>query len=161
MGTRSGAIDPGLLIHLMRNDSYDADRLEDLLYNRSGLLGLSGLSSDMRDLLAADRPEAKRAIDKYCLAAGRIAASLIPLMDGLDGIVFTGGIGENAPAIRASVIGHLGWFGANITPSANNSNATDLTANSSSIGIWIVPANEELTIARHTLKLISAQGVSC
>lgn len=157
MGTRCGSIDPGVLIHLMRSDGYDADKMEDLLYNRSGLLGLSGTSSDMRDLLASDRPEAALAVDKYCLAAARAAASLIPLLGGLDGIVFTGGIGENAAVIRARITGHLDWLGARIDDRANGENGSALAADGSDVGIWIVPANEELTIARQMSVLLGSE----
>jgi len=155
MGTRSGAIDPGVLIHLMRNEGFDAERMEDLLYNQSGLLGLSGISADMRDLLGSERPEAAFAVEKYCLAAARMAAALLPLSGGLDGIVFTGGIGENAAAVRKGIIDRLAWLGLTLDEDANDASATTLANPGSRAGIWIMPANEELTIARHTLALLS------
>ena len=155
MGTRSGSIDPGLLIHLMRSDGLDADALEDLLYNRSGLLGLSGTSGDMRTLLSSDNPQSGMAIEKYCLAAARAAASLIPLIGGLDGIVFTGGIGENAPDVRGGILSRLDWLDLDLDMTANGANAAKLSGVSGGPAIWIVPANEELTIARHMKALLA------
>jgi acetate kinase len=136
MGTRTGTIDPGVLIALMRDDHLDIEGLEDLLYRRSGLLGLSGISADMRVLLASDRPEAKEAVDYYCYSAARHAGSLVAALGGLDAIVFTGGIGENAAPVRGRILDHLRWLG--IKDDA----------------IHIVAANEELTIARHVKALL-------
>jgi acetate kinase len=136
MGTRTGSIDPGVLVALMRDEHLTLEGLEDLLYRRSGLLGLSGISPDMRVLLASDRPEAREAVDYYCYSAARHAASLVPAMGGLDAIVFTGGVGENAGAVRARILTHLEWL--------------DVAASS----IHVVAANEELTIARNVSGLI-------
>ena len=136
MGTRTGTIDPGVLIALMRDEHLDIAGLEDLLYRRSGLLGLSGISADMRVLLASGRPEAKEAVDYYCYSAARHAGSLVAALGGLDAIVFTGGIGENAAPVRSRILDHLRWLG--IRDEA----------------IHIVPANEELTIARHVKALL-------
>lgn len=155
MGTRSGALDPGVLIHLMREEKCSAEELEDILYNRSGLFGLSGSSSDMRDLLEAGTAEAVFAIDKYCHAAARHAAALIPDLGGLDGIVFTGGVGENASEIRARILNHLGWLGVRLDSDANARNQLVLAAADSSVGIWIIPADEEGVIARHTFSLLN------
>ena len=136
MGTRTGTIDPGVLIALMRDDHMDIAGLEDLLYRRSGLLGLSGISADMRVLLASAAPEAKEAVDYYCYSAARHAGSLVAALGGLDAIVFTGGIGENAGPVRARVLDHLKWLGLDES------------------SIYIVPANEEITIARHVAALL-------
>jgi acetate kinase len=136
MGTRTGAVDPGVLIALMRDDHLDIPALEDLLYRKSGLLGLSGISADMRVLLASDAPEAREAVDYYCYWAARYAGSLVSAMGGLDAIVFTGGVGENAAPVRAKIMAHLAWL--KLPPGA----------------VHIVPANEELTIARHTARLV-------
>ncbi len=136
LGTRTGTIDPGVLIALMRDDHMDIAGLENLLYRRSGLLGLSGISADMRVLLASDAPEAKEAVDYYCYSAARHAGSLVAALGGLDAIVFTGGIGENAGPVRARILGHLKWLGLDEG------------------AIYIVPANEELTIARHVAALL-------
>ncbi|MBI2719646.1 MAG: acetate/propionate family kinase [Rhizobiales bacterium] len=137
MGTRTGSIDPGVLVALMRDDHLSLDQLEDLLYRRSGLLGLSGISADMRVLLASDRPEAAEAVDYYCYSAARHAASLIPALGGLDAIVFTGGVGENAGEVRARILSHLKWL------------------NVADDRVHVVPANEELTIARNVMALLA------
>jgi acetate kinase len=137
MGTRTGAIDPGVLIALIRDDGLDIAGLEDLLYRRSGLLGLSGISGDMKTLLASDAPEAKEAIEYYCYWAARYAGSLVSAMGGLDAMVFTGGIGENAREVRARILDHLAWL--------------DLPTSA----VHVIPANEELTIARHAIRLVS------
>jgi acetate kinase len=137
MGTRTGSIDPGVLVALMRDEALSLDALEDLLYRRSGLLGLSGLSADMRVLLASDKPEAAEAVDYYCYSAARHAASLVPALDGCDGVVFTGGVGENAAEIRQRIMRHLTWLGL------------------SEAQVHVVQANEELTIARQVLSLVT------
>ena len=136
MGTRTGSIDPGVLVALMRDEHMDLDQLEDLLYRRSGLLGLSGISADMRVLLSSDRTEASEAVDYYCYSAARHSASLVPALGGVDAMVFTGGVGENAGAVRARIMSHLKWLG--IGPE----------------NVFVVPANEELTIARGVKELL-------
>jgi acetate kinase len=140
MGTRTGSIDPGVLIALMRDEHLSLEGLEDLLYRKSGLLGLSGISADMRDLLASPKPEAREAVDYYCYSAARHAASLVPAMGGLDAVVFTGGVGENAEPVREKILGHLSSFGLKRDQ------------------VHIVRADEELTIARHVLGLIGGAG---
>jgi acetate kinase len=154
MGTRSGAIDPGVLIALMRDDGLDLAGLEDLLYRKSGLLGLSGLSADMATLLASDRPEAKDAVDYYCYWAARHAGSLVTVLGGLDAVVFTGGVGENAWPVRARILSHLAWLGLILDPERNRSNAPTLSPAGAQCPVYIVPANEELAIARHVARLI-------
>jgi acetate kinase len=136
MGTRTGSIDPGVLIALLRDEKLTVLELEDLLYRKSGLLGMSGISSDMRVLLQSTAPEAAEAIDYYCLSAARHAASLVPTMGGVDAMVFTGGVGENASAIRQKIMSHLAVF--HIPADA----------------VHILPANEELTMARHVAHLL-------
>jgi acetate kinase len=131
MGTRTGSLDPGVIIALMRDEGLGIEGLEDLLYRRSGLLGLSGISSDMRTLLASSAPEAKEAVDYYCYSVMRHAGSLVAAMGGVDAIAFTGGIGENAKEIRDRVRKGLAWLGIG--------------------AVHVVPANEELAIARHVL----------
>jgi acetate kinase len=135
MGTRTGAIDPGVLIALMRDEELEAEGLEDLLYRRSGLLGISGLSSDMRELLASPAPEAADAVNAYCYQAARYAGSLAVAVGGLDAIVFTGGIGENASAVREKIMGHLSWMAVK--------------------DVHVIAANEELSIARQVKSLTS------
>lgn len=136
MGTRTGSIDPGVLVALMRDENLSLEQLEDLLYRRSGLLGLSGISADMQVLLASGKAEATEAVDYYCYSAARHAASLVPAMGGLDAIVFTGGVGENAEPVRARILSHLKWLSV---PEEN---------------VHVVPANEELTMARHVVKVL-------
>lgn len=135
MGTRPGSIDPGVLLAIMKDDRLSPEQMEEILYRRSGLLGLSGLTSDMRSLLESPEPEAKQAVEAYCYWAARQAASLITAMGGIDAMVFTGGIGENAEFIRARIIHHLAWING--------------------FFVHIVLANEELIIARHATGLLT------
>ena len=135
MGTRPGAIDPGVLLAIMKDDRLAPEEMEDILYKKSGLLALSGLTSDMRALLASPEPRAQAAIQAYCYWAARQAASLIAAMGGIDAMVFTGGIGENAEPIRDGIIHHFDWINA--------------------FPVHIVIANEELVIARHTTGLLT------
>jgi acetate kinase len=134
MATRTGSLDPGVIIALIRDDGLGVPELEDLLYRKSGLLGLSGISGDMRTLLACPAPEAKEAVDYYCYSVIRHAGSLVAALGGLDCLVFTGGIGENALAIRERVVAQLAWLGK--------------------FDVQVVGADEELTIARHTLAIV-------
>lgn len=154
MGTRTGSIDPGVIIALMRDDKLGIIELEDLLYRRSGLLGLSGISSDMRQLLASDRPEALEAVEYYCHSAARYAASLVAAMGGLDAMVFTGGVGENAAAVRERIVGQLKWLGLAVDDRRNLTGEFEISASDATKPIYIVQANEEQVIARHTLFLI-------
>lgn len=154
MGTRSGAIDPGVLLHLMREDGAGLAELEDLLYNRSGLLGISGISPDMRTLLASDDPQAAAAVSYFCNRISRELGSSAAALGGLDGLVFTGGIGENAALVRARVLQLAAWLGLNIDEEANRQGCARITAPDSAASAWVVPANEELTIARHTRRVL-------
>ncbi len=138
MSTRTGSIDPGVLIALMRDKNMGSDDLEELLYRQSGLLGLSGLSSDMQVLLSSEMPNAKMAVDYYCYAAARYAGSLIVAMQGVDAVAFTGGIGENAAVIRQKIMAHLAWL------------------NIQSSQVFVVPADEELSIARHVVNAVGS-----
>jgi acetate kinase len=134
MATRSGNLDPGVLLYLMQERKMDAQALGDLLYQRSGLLGVSGLSGDMRSLLASDRPEAKEAVALFCYRIQREIGSLAAALGGVDALVFTGGIGEHAQAIRELVSAGLGWLG-------------------SGLSILTLPTDEESMIAQHTARL--------
>ena len=154
MGTRSGSIDPGVLIALMRDKSMSITELETLLYRKSGLLGLSGASSDMRMLLESTEPAFQQAVQHFCYWAARHAASLLPAMGGLDAIVFTGGIGANAARVRASIIAQLAWLGLALEEHANVHNEPLISARSSVAPIWIILADEERAIARHTYDLL-------
>jgi acetate kinase len=154
MSTRSGALDPGVLIALMRDEGLDLTELEDLLYRQSGLLGLSGISGDMRDLLASENPRAKAAIDYYCYWAARHAGSLITALGGIGGLVFTAGVGENAAAVRAGIVNHLNWLDVAIANQRNMAGETEISPPDASCPVWIVKANEELAIAQHVRRML-------
>jgi acetate kinase len=156
MGTRPGQLDPGVVLWLIDRMGMRAGEVSDLLYRQSGLRGLSGLSGDMRDLLESDRPEAAFAVDHFvhrcALHAGMLAAAL----EGVDGFVFTAGIGERSPPIRARIAARLAWLGARLEPEANAAGAAVISAPGSRFPLLVVPTDEELMIARHTLAVLSA-----
>jgi acetate kinase len=154
MGTRSGSVDPGAILHLMNQYGMDVRALEKLLYNQSGLLGVSGISSDMRTLLASSDPRAKLAVDLFCYRIGRELGSLAAALAGVDAIVFTGGIGENAAAIRERVCRDAVWLGVELDPAANTAGGPRITTSAARVSAWAIPTNEELVIARHTQHLI-------
>ena len=154
MGTRTGALDPGVLLYLMDYHQLDAKALTKLLYKESGLLGVSGISQDMRELLASDQPEAKEAVDLFCYRIVREIGSLAAALGGLDALVFTGGIGEHAAAIRAQVCAELGWLGVDFDASANEQKASRISAPGSRTDVLVIPTNEEWMIARHAAELI-------
>jgi acetate kinase len=156
MGTRCGQIDPGVLIYLMQQRGLTLEQVEDLLYNHSGLKGLSGLSHDMRDLLASDQPGAKIAIDYFIDRVGRELGSLAAVLGGLDALVFTAGIGEHAAAIRARVCHAAAWLGIALDEEANRQGGPRISPEGWIPSVWIIPTNEELMIARHTFQLIRA-----
>jgi acetate kinase len=154
MGTRSGSLDPGVILYLMQELDLDGSRIESLLYNDSGLLGVSGVSSDMRELLASADPRAKFAIDLFVYRIGRELGSLAAALGGLDAIVFTAGIGERAVAIREAVCRQAAWLGIALDVSANVRHGPRISTAESPVAAWVIPTNEELMIARHTLALI-------
>jgi len=156
MGTRCGAIDPGVILYLMDQRGMDARAIEKLIYNQSGLLGVSGISSDMRTLLASTDPRAKLAIDLYVYRIRRELGSLAAALGGLDAIVFTAGIGENSPEIRERVLSDAEWVGVRIDARANAAGGPRISAADSGIAAWAIPTNEELMIARHTEWLLKA-----
>ncbi|MCA3131795.1 MAG: acetate/propionate family kinase [Betaproteobacteria bacterium] len=155
MGTRSGALDPGVLLWLMDERGMDARALEDLLYRRSGLLGVSGLSADMATLLSSPAPAAALAIDLFVYRIGRELGSLAAALGGLDALVFTAGIGENAAAIRARVCEAAAWLGVEVDPAANAAGGARISSPSSSVSAWVLPTDEEAMIARHVRELLS------
>jgi acetate kinase len=155
MGTRCGAIDPGVLLYLMDQHRLDARGLEQLLYQQSGLLGVSGLSSDMRTLLASSDPRAAEAIDLFVYRIGRELGSLAAALGGLDAVVFTGGIGEKAALIRARVCHDASWLGLELDESANEAGGPRISRTDSRVAAWVLPTNEELMIARHTRGLLA------
>jgi acetate kinase len=154
MGTRCGSLDPGVMLYLMDERGMDARAIETLVYHRSGLLGVSGLSSDMRTLLASREPRARLAIDLYVYRIRRELGSLAAALGGLDAIVFTAGIGENAPAIRSRVCRDAAWLGVELDPGANEQGGPRISTAGSRVSAWTVPTNEELMIARHTRQLV-------
>jgi acetate kinase len=157
MGTRCGAIDPGVILYLLQQRGLTPGQVEDLLYHRSGLLGVSGgIGSDMRALLASADPHAREAIELFVFRIAREIGALTAMLGGLDGMVFTGGIGERAPAIRAMVGERLGWLGAEIDDDANDGNAAVISTPRSRIQLRVIPTDEEAMIARHTLNTIRA-----
>jgi acetate kinase len=158
MGTRCGNIDPGVLLYLIDRHNMDARALEQLLYHQSGLLGVSGISNDMRTLLASDDPRAQQAIELFVYRAGREIGSLAAALGGLDALVFTGGIGEHSAEIRAKICHQTAWLGLNLDDSANEATATCVSTQNSKLSVWIVPTDENLMIARHTLRQITFDG---
>lgn len=149
MGTRCGSIDPGVLLALQRERHLSVDELEELLYRRSGLIGLSGGTSDMRELEQSEDPGCRLAVDHFCYWAARHAGSLVVALGGLDAIAFTGGIGVGSALVRKKILGHLAWLGVGMDEHLNNNGDTSLASRRSSCSIWVIPANEELVIARH------------
>jgi acetate kinase len=154
MGTRTGSIDPGVLIYLMEQKEWDTARITRLLYRESGLLGVSGISQDMRTLLASDAPEAAEAVDLFCYRIARELGSLAAASEGLDALVFTGGIGEHSAAVRARVAALSAWLGIDIDAAANDAGASRIEAAGSKVAVAVIPTNEEWMIAHHTVSLL-------
>ncbi|MFO1082139.1 MAG: acetate/propionate family kinase [Reyranellaceae bacterium] len=154
MGTRTGAIDPGVLLYLLEERGYDAKAIEDLLYRKSGLLGVSGISSDMRTLRGSDRPEAREAIDLFVYRIVREIGSLAAALGGLDGLVFTAGIGENDAATRAEVVAGCAWLGASLDEGRNTRGQTVISREASPVKVLVVPTDEERMIARDTGRVL-------
>jgi acetate kinase len=157
MGTRCGALDPGVLLYLMERHGMDAQALAQLLHQQSGLLGVSGISSDMRTLLASQDPRAAEAIDLFVYRIGRELGSLTAALGGLDALVFTGGIGENAAAIRARVCRDAAWLGLAFDEQANERGGPRISQKESPVATWVIPTNEELMIAQHTRRLLEGK----
>jgi acetate kinase len=154
MGTRPGALDPGILLYLLREKGFSAERLEQLLYRESGLLGVSGISPDVETLLGSDDPAAAEAIDLFAFQAARHVAALAATLGGVDRIIFTGGIGEHAPAVRGMIARRLEWLGAELDGEANAAGATIISTAGSSILLERRPAEEELVIANQVTMLL-------
>ena len=155
MGTRCGAIDPGVMLYLMDERGMDVRALEKLIYSESGLLGVSGLSSDMRTLLESSDPRAALAIDLFVYRIGRELGSLAAALGGLDAIVFTAGIGERAAAVRDKVCRDAAWLGVELDAGANAAHGPRISSAASRTAAWVIPTDEELMIARHTHQLLT------
>ena len=154
MGTRCGALDPGVVLHLMRAYGMDADAIERLLYHDCGLKGVSGIGNDMRTLLASDDPRAAQAIELFVWRIGRELGALAGVLGGLDGLVFTAGIGERSAEIRARVCARAAWLGVALDAAANRAGGPRISAAASKVAVYAIPTDEELMIARHTLAVL-------
>jgi acetate kinase len=155
MGTRCGALDPGVMLYLMDELKKDARAIEKLIYQQSGLLGVSGITSDMRTLLESQDPKARLAVDLFVYRIGRELGSLSAALGGLDALVFTGGIGEHAVAIRERVCREASWVGIELDPAANSAGGPRISKADSPTSAWTIPTDEELMIARHTRRLMA------
>jgi acetate kinase len=155
MGTRCGAIDPGVLLYLQQHSGLSVDAVQRMLYEESGLLGVSGISGDMRALLGSDDPHASEAVDLFVYRAAREIGSLAAALGGLDAIVFTGGIGENAAAVRAAICNASRWLGVELDADANSRGGPKISRPTGRVSAWVIPTNEELMIARHTARLLT------
>lgn len=154
MGTRCGSLDPGVVLYLQQEAGLTPREVQDILYHQSGLLGVSGVSSDMSELLGNGAKEAREAIDLFCFRIAREMGALMASMGGLDGIVFTAGIGEHAPAIRAEVARRLAWLGLELDSEANRREEGLISTSGSRLKAWVIPTDEELVIARSTAALV-------
>jgi acetate kinase len=154
MGTRPGSVDPGVILHLFQTVGLSATEVEKILYKKSGLLGVSGISNDMRDLLDNPDPGARLAVDYFVYHAAKQVGALAAVLGGVDALVFTAGIGERSAEIRRRICEASAWLGVTLDPAANRTNGTRITTADSSVSAWVVPTNEELMIARHTGALL-------
>jgi acetate kinase len=158
MGTRPGQIDPGVLLYLIDQKGMSAKAVQDLLYRDSGLKGLSGISNDMRELDGSAAPGAKLAIEYFVYRIALNAGMLAAALNGLDGFVFTAGIGENSPTIRARVVEKLAWLGVKFDAAANKSGGPLISSPQSKVAVYVIGTDEELMIARHTVSLLSRKA---
>ncbi len=153
MGTRSGSIDPAVVLYLLER-GMTANAISDLLHHHSGLLGLSGISGDMRTLLSSSTPNAAEAVDFFCYRISCELGSLTAALGGLDAVVFSGGIGEHAATVRARICRDSAWLGVKISEPANQENALQISTDSSKVSVWVIPTDEEQMIAQHTLETV-------
>jgi acetate kinase len=154
MGTRCGTVDPGILLYLLGERGLSVQELEQMLYHKSGLLGVSGISSDMRRLLSSSDPRAPEAIDLFTFEVAKAVCAMALTLEGLDCLVFTGGIGEHAAKVRALTCNRLRWLGLELDPKANDGDAELVSLGSSSVEIRVIPTSEETTIARHVRAIV-------
>ena len=154
MGTRPGSIDPGVVLHLFQGLNLSAKEVESILYKKSGLLGISEISNDMRDLLGRSEPKAQLAVDYFVYRVAKEIGALTAVLGGLDALVFTAGIGENSSEIRQRVCAASSWLGIELDKTANNNGQARVSTSDSKVSVWVIPTNEELMIARHTGSLL-------
>jgi len=158
MGTRSGAIDPGVVLHLIEEKGLSAAEVSDLLYNRSGLLGVSGIDSDVRVLEADGSAEAEQALDLFAYRAAREIGSLAAALGGLDVLVFSAGIGEHSASMRARIGRYCEWLGVAIEDEANAAHGPRISASASRVDVFVIPTDEELVIARAAKALLDGRA---
>jgi acetate kinase len=158
MGTRPGAIDPGVVLHLVQGLGLSVEEVETILYKKSGLLGISGISNDMRVLLESREPAAVLAVDYFVYQAAKSIGALAATLQGVDALVFTAGIGENSAAIRRLISEASAWLGLDLDPNANLSGGPRISRAGSRVSAWVIPTNEELMIAQHTGRLLGLMG---
>jgi acetate kinase len=160
MGTRSGDLDPGALLYLIRTRGLDAAALGDLVNRRAGMLGVSGISGDMRDLLAreGDEPRAADAVALFCYQARKFLGALVAVLGGLDTLVFTGGIGEHAAPVRERICAGFEYLGIRLDPARNRTHAPVISREGSPVTVRVMPTDEEAVILRHTVQLIEQRG---
>jgi acetate kinase len=154
MGTRPGALDPGVVLYLFQYLGLPAKEVETILYKKSGLLGISGISNDMRDLLGGNEPEAQLAVDYFLYRAAKEIGALVAVLGGIDGLVFTAGIGENSAEIRRRICESAAWLGLELDAEANTNRGPRISTSQSKVSTWVIPTNEEIMIARHTGALL-------
>jgi acetate kinase len=154
MGTRSGTIDPGAVLYLFQSLGLTVKEVESILYQKSGLLGISGVSNDMRDLLASTASEARLAVDYFVYRAAKEIGALAAVLRGIDGLVFTAGIGENSSEVRRRICEACSWLGVELDTEANSTGESRISTPRSKVSTWVIPTNEELMIARHTGALL-------
>jgi acetate kinase len=154
MGTRTGALDPGVVLYLLQERGFDAQAIETLLYKQSGLLGVSGVSNDMRDLLASNDPHAAEAVDLFVYHIGKQLGALAAVLGGIDALVFTAGIGENSPEIRARVCENAAWLGIRFDAAANVNRSPCISTPDSTVSAWVIPTDEERMIAIHAMQTV-------
>ena len=160
MGTRPGSIDPGVVLYLFQNLNLSVKEVETILYKKSGLLGISGISNDMRNLLGNSESSAQLAVDYFVYRAAKEIGALAAVLGGVDGVVFTAGVGENSAEIRQRICAACAWLGIELDAEANRSKTTRISSTQSKISVWVIPTNEELMIARHTGELLGLRGAS-
>jgi len=160
MATRCGDLPPEALFYLLRHKSFDDHSLETMLYEKAGLLGLSGISGDMRVLQDSTDPRAAAAIDYFAYAMAKYVGAYVGVLGGLDALVFTAGIGENSPAVRAALCARLAWLGVALDPVANAAGGPRISTPESAVSVWVIPTDEELMIAQHTEAVLAPRRLT-